>query len=79
MAIVTLQDVEVLWDFRIDGLLVILVHSRRNLLQRKQFVYDILIYWPEDNMLYHGRLKLSSISRRLSTSLPADVFDEMVS
>ena len=41
-------------------------------------IYDILGYWPEDNMLNHNRLNLTSISRRLSTPLPADASDVMV-
>ncbi|CDP12451.1 unnamed protein product [Coffea canephora] len=77
-ATVTLQDVEVLWGLRVDVLPVTLVHRRRNLAERKQLIYDILGYWPEDNMLNHDRLKITSISQRLSTPLPANASDVMV-
>ncbi|XP_071927262.1 protein MAIN-LIKE 2-like [Coffea arabica] len=77
-AIVALQDEEVLWGVRVDGLPVTLIDRNRNIIRKKQLIEELLSFRPETQNFKDGMLKLIPIFDFLYEPLPDDTLEELV-
>ena len=77
-AIVSLQDVKVLWGLRVDGLLVMLINQNRNLARKKDLIEEFLDFRLETRHFKNGRSKLVPIFDLLYESVTNDTPEELV-
>ena len=69
-AILSLQDVKVLWGLRVDGLPVILINQNRNLARKKDLIEEFLDFRLETRHFKNGRSKFVPIFDFLYEPIP---------